>query len=108
MANTKNLYAIKMDSEQLQMYLHFRKRGGKSDMKKGKGSYNRQEQKKMVKGWQEMTTGELANYLQYANPNIEVVLLDREKYERLLEKAKALDAIKNDLRRIYNKVKRID
>ena len=55
-----------------------------------------------------MTTGELANYLQYANPNIEVVLLDREKYERLLEKAKALDAIKNDLRRIYNKVKRID
>ena len=52
MANTKNPYAIKMDAEQLQMYLHFRKRGGKSAMKKGKGSYNRQEQKKMVKGWQ--------------------------------------------------------
>jgi hypothetical protein len=55
-----------------------------------------------------MTTGELANYLQYVNPNVDVVLLDREKYERLLEKAKALDAIKNDLRRIYNEVKRID
>lgn len=54
------------------------------------------------------TTGDLAKYLQYVNPNIEVVLLDREKYERLLEKAKALDAIKNDLRRIYNKVERID
>lgn len=51
MANSKNPYAIKMDAEQLQMYLHFRKRGGKSAMRKGKGSYNRQEQKKMVKGW---------------------------------------------------------
>lgn len=51
MANTKNPYAIKMDGEQLQMYLHFRKRRGKSAMKKGKGSYNRQEQKKIVREW---------------------------------------------------------
>ena len=49
----KNPYAIKMDAEQLQLYLYFRKRGGKSALKKGKGSYNRQEQKKMVRGWQE-------------------------------------------------------
>lgn len=54
-----------------------------------------------------MITGDLAKYLQYADPNIDVVLLTREKYERLLEKAKALDAIKNDLRRIYNKVEKI-
>ena len=51
MANTKNPYAIKMKPEELQMYLYFRKRGGKSAMKKGKGSYNRQEGKKMVKEW---------------------------------------------------------
>ena len=44
-------YRQKMDDEELAMYLHFKKRGGKSAMKKGKGSYNRQEQKKMVKEW---------------------------------------------------------
>ena len=49
MSKKANPYVIKMNAEQLQMYLHFRKRGGKSAMKKGKGSYNRQEQKKMVK-----------------------------------------------------------
>lgn len=47
----KNPYAIKMKPEELQMYLHFRKRGGKSAMKKGKGSYSRQEQKKKVREW---------------------------------------------------------
>lgn len=46
----KNPYAIKMNSEQLQMYLHFCKRGGKSALKKGKGSYNRQKQK-LIKEW---------------------------------------------------------
>lgn len=52
MANMKNPYAVKMDAGQLQTYLYFRRRGGKSAMKKGKGSYNRQEQKKMVgKEW---------------------------------------------------------
>ena len=48
MSKKKNPYAIKMDAEQLQMYLHFKKRGGKSAMKKGKGSYNRQDFKKGV------------------------------------------------------------
>ena len=38
-------YRQKMDKEELQMYLHFKKRGGKSPLKKGKGSYNRQKMK---------------------------------------------------------------
>lgn len=36
-----SLYHLKMDSEELQMYLHFKKRGFKVPSKKGKGSYNR-------------------------------------------------------------------
>jgi len=32
---------MKKTSEELQMYLHFRKRGGKVPAKKGKGSYSR-------------------------------------------------------------------
>ena len=44
----KNPYAIKMKPEDLQMYLYFKKRGSKTALKKGKGSYNRQEQKKMI------------------------------------------------------------
>lgn len=54
------------------------------------------------------TIGELVNYLTYADPKIKVVLLDQEKYERLLKRAQAFYAIKNDLRRIYSKVERID
>ena len=46
MAKKKNPYAVKMKSEELQMFLHFKKRGGKSAMKKGKGSYNRKEFKR--------------------------------------------------------------
>ena len=41
----------KMPPEQLQAFLALRRRGGKVPAKKGKGSYNRQEQKKMVKEW---------------------------------------------------------
>ena len=41
-------YRQKMSDEELQLYLHFRKRGGKSAAKKGKGSYDR---KKMKKEW---------------------------------------------------------
>lgn len=37
----------KKTGEELQMYLHFRKRGGKVPAKKGKGSYDR---KKMKRG----------------------------------------------------------
>ena len=44
-------YHQKMDKEELQMFLHFKKRGGKTNIKKGRGSYDRQEQKKLVKEW---------------------------------------------------------
>lgn len=38
---------FKMEGDELQQYLHFRKRGGMVENKKGKGSYNRQENKKI-------------------------------------------------------------
>jgi stalled ribosome alternative rescue factor ArfA len=41
-------YRQKMSAEELQMYLHFRKRGGKTSAKKGKGSYDRKKFKKEV------------------------------------------------------------
>ena len=44
-------YHQKMSPEELQMFFHFKKRGGKSEIKKGKGSYKRQEQRKLVKEW---------------------------------------------------------
>lgn len=34
-------YRQKMSTEELQMYLYFRQRGGKIPAQKGKGSYNR-------------------------------------------------------------------
>lgn len=37
---------FKKTGEELQQYLHFRKRGSRVDNKKGKGSYNRQKAKK--------------------------------------------------------------
>ena len=48
MSKDNNPYAIKMDAEQLQMYLYFKKRGGKVAAKKGKGSYDRKDFKKGV------------------------------------------------------------
>ena len=41
-------YRQKMSAEDLQMYLHFKKRGGKVAAKKGKGSYDRKNFKKEV------------------------------------------------------------
>lgn len=38
----------KMNAEELQMYMHFKKRGFSVPPKKGKGSYNRREGKKCV------------------------------------------------------------
>lgn len=35
--------AYKKTGEELQQYLHFRKRGGKVENKKGKGSYKRRQ-----------------------------------------------------------------
>ena len=37
----KSREMFKKSGEELQLYLHFRKRGGKVDNKKGKGSYKR-------------------------------------------------------------------
>lgn len=42
------IYHLKMSDEELQMYLHFKKRGFKVPAKKGRGSYNR---KKIQKEW---------------------------------------------------------
>lgn len=41
-------YHQKMSPEELQMFFHFKKRGGHVPAKKGKGSYNR---KKMEREW---------------------------------------------------------
>ena len=38
----------KMSAEELQMYMHFKKRGFSVPSKKGKGSYNRKKGKKYV------------------------------------------------------------
>lgn len=51
-----------------------------------------------------MTTGDLAKYLQYVDPNIEAVLLDRKKYDRLMRKAKAFDAICHQIEDIHHEV----
>lgn len=42
----KRIY--KKTGEELQQYLHFRKRGSVAENKKGKGSYNRQKMKKEI------------------------------------------------------------
>ena len=44
----KDRRAYKKTGEELQQYLHFRKRGSVVENKKGKGSYNR---KKIKKDW---------------------------------------------------------
>jgi stalled ribosome alternative rescue factor ArfA len=41
-----NKQAFKMDGEELQQYLHFKKRGSVVENKKGKGSYKRHEKHK--------------------------------------------------------------
>lgn len=93
----KNPYAIKMNPEQLQLYFYFKKRGGSVAVKKGKGSYNRKKLK-MEKGWQEMTISELKKYIEFAAPDLDVVVLDRKTYDRLMQKAMTLNAISDKLR----------
>lgn len=41
-----NKRAFKMEGEELQQFLHFRKRGSVKENKKGKGSYKRHEKHK--------------------------------------------------------------
>ncbi len=50
------------------------------------------------------TIGELVEYLTYADPKIEAVLLSRKKYERLLRKAKAFDKICHQIEDIHCEV----
>lgn len=48
MAKKIDRRAYKKTGEELQQYLHFRKRGSVKENKKGKGSYNRQNFKKGI------------------------------------------------------------
>ena len=41
-----NKSMFKKTGDELQQYLHFRKRGSRTENKKGKGSYNRQKMKR--------------------------------------------------------------
>lgn len=45
-----------------------------------------------------MTTSELRKYIEYAMPDLDVVVLDRKTYDRIMRKAMALDAIADKLR----------
>ena len=45
-----------------------------------------------------MTIGELKKYIEFAGPNLDVVILDRKTYERLIQKAMTLNAIADKLR----------
>ena len=42
---------FKKEGEELQQYLHFRKRGGSVKPKKGKGSFDRKKFKKGIDNW---------------------------------------------------------
>lgn len=45
-----------------------------------------------------MTIGELRKYIEYAAPDLDVVVLDRKTYDRLMQKAITLNAISDKLR----------
>ena len=45
-----------------------------------------------------MTIGELKKYIDYAMPDLDVVVLDRKTYDRLIQKAMTLNAIADKLR----------
>lgn len=54
-----------------------------------------------------MRPAELVNYLTYCtDSDLDLVVLPRDRYDRLMEKAFLLDSIKTDIRRIYNKTER--
>jgi stalled ribosome alternative rescue factor ArfA len=40
---------LKKTGEELQLYFHFKKRHGMSELKKGKGSYNRKKEKEKLR-----------------------------------------------------------
>ena len=45
-----------------------------------------------------MTIGELRKYIEYAAPDLDVVVLDRKTYDRLMLKAITLNTISDKLR----------
>ena len=45
-----------------------------------------------------MTISELRKYIEYAAPDLDVVVLDRKAYDRIMRKAMTLDAISDKLR----------
>ena len=45
-----------------------------------------------------MTTSELKKYIEFAAPDLDVVVLDRKTYDRLMQKAMTLNAIADKLR----------
>lgn len=51
-----------------------------------------------------MRAEEIVNYLTYAKTNTDLVVLTRETYNRILQKAKALDEIKNNVNEIYKTI----
>lgn len=55
-----------------------------------------------------MRAEEIAKYLLYTEPDLDLVVLDRKTYERLLKKAKTLDAIKDNMCELYKIVKRAE
>lgn len=54
-----------------------------------------------------MRAEEIVNYLTYTKPDTDLVILTRETYNRILQKAKALDAIKNNVNEIYKTLNKI-
>lgn len=55
-----------------------------------------------------MQAAEIARYLLYTEPDLDLIVLDRKTYERLLKKAKTLDAIKDTMCDLYKIVKRAE
>ena len=45
-----------------------------------------------------MTIGELKKYVEFAAPDLDVVVLDRKTYDRLIQKAMTLNTIADKLR----------
>lgn len=48
-----------------------------------------------------MTPAEIEKYLPYAKRDANVMLIDRATYERLMCKAKILDAVRKQLNEVY-------
>lgn len=52
-----------------------------------------------------MQAAEIARYLSCAEPDLDLIVLDRKTYERLVKKAKIFDAIRDNVCDLYKIVK---